>query len=389
MYSLSYLYQALGNAYYADRAELVAYNALPAALTPDWWARQYVAEPNQPWAKNLSATPFSDVNTVGNMYTLEGNYPCCTVNHPQGYPKFLSASYVRVGADGLAHALLAPAGVTTRLGNNVSVSIVAETNYPFDLDIVYTVTADGPFDFYVRVPGWADPDKSTTTVTTDDDDDDDPTGAANGIARTVTVAPDEESGLHKAARIAAAGRTTRISYHLSTTVRAEPRANGTVAVYHGALLYALSVASTNSSTAPYDYTTNAPHAAGYAPPESRDWTLLPASDWDYAIDPSTLAYHYGGEAAPGRAPADPIWAPGAPPGYVTARACRVDWGLYLGSVPGVAPAPGARACVGEVVEVELRPYGSTKLHMVDLPTVDLSKQAGGQAGGKGSQSRIL
>lgn len=365
MYSLSYLYQALGNNYYADRAELAAFNALPVSVTPDWWARQYMAEPNQPWSKNLTTTPFSDVNTVGQMYTLEGNYPCCTVNHPQGYPKFLSASYVRVGSEGLAHALLAPANVSTTLGNNVSVSIVTETNYPFDLEIVYTVTADGPFDFYVRVPGWAEQENSTTTAT-----------AANsteaGATVTVTVTPDAESGLHKVARVSAG--TTVVSYKLSTSLRTEARPNSSVAVYYGPLLYGLSISSVNSSTIPYDYTTNAPHAKGYAPPESRDWTILNTSPWNYAIDASTLAYQYAGEAAPGKQLANPIWAPGQPPNVVTAKACLIEWGLYVDSVPGLVPSPAERACIGDdVVEVELRPYGSTKLHMVDLPTVDLSQ----------------
>lgn len=355
MYSLSYLYQALGNNYYADRTELAAYNALPVSVTPDWWARQYMAEPNQPWSRNLSTTPFSDVNTVGQMYTLEGNYPCCTVNHPQGYPKFLAASYVRAGSDGLAHVLLAPANVSVSLQNGANVTIVTDTNYPFDLDILYTISTDAPFDFYVRVPGWAD--QSTTT-----------TAFNNGTA--VTVTPDAESGLHKVASIPAG--TSSVWYSLSTSIRVEDRTNSSVAVYYGALLYGLSIGSENSSTVPYDYTTNAPMAAGYAPAEARDWTMLNTSAWNYAIDPSTLAYHYDGEAAPGKRLTNPIWSAGAPPNYLTAQACLIDWELYLGSVPGLVPLPEARKCMGDAVEVELRPYGSTKLHMADLPTVNLS-----------------
>lgn len=353
MYSLGYLYQALGNNYYADRAELAAYNALPAQLTPDWWARQYMAEPNQPWSKNLSMTPFSNVNTVGQQYTLEGNYPCCTVNHPQGYPKFLAASYTQVGSDGLAHALLAPASVNTTLQNGARVTVVTDTNYPFDLDILYTITTDAAFDFYVRVPGWADPAQSSITI-------------AN---TTTAVDPDGESGLHKVGRIPE-GSTT-VAYNLSTSIRVEARANSTVAVHYGPLLYGLYISSENSSTVPHYYSDYEPMPEGYPPPEARDWTLLNTSAWNFAIDPSTLVYHYDGEAAPGKTVADPIWSPGAPPNYITVQACLIDWPLYVDSVPGLVPLPEERECLDDAVEVELRPYGSTKLHMVDLPTVSL------------------
>lgn len=380
MYSLSYLYQALGNSYYADRAELAAYNALPVSLTPDWWARQYMAEPNQAWSKNLSTTPFSDVNTVGQMYTLEGNYPCCTVNHPQGYPKFLSASYVLVGSDGLAHALLAPANASVMLKTGANVTIVTDTNYPFDLNIVYNITTDAAFDFYVRVPGWTDQSQSTTTVTSGGPS----TGGGNGTAVTTTVTPDPENGLHLVGTMPKGN--TLVSYQLSTAIRIEQRTNSSVAVHYGTLLYGLSISSENSSSVPYDYTTNAPMPAGYAPAEARDWTILPTSAWSYAIDPSTLAYHYSGEAKPGQSLANPIWSPGAPPNYMTVQACLIDWSLYLGSVPGLVPLEEDRVCIGDAVEVELRPYGSTKLHMVDLPTIDLSEVSERNGG---SQNQIV
>lgn len=359
MYSLSYVHQALGENWYADLTERAAYNALPGALTPDWWARQYMAEPNQPWSKNLTKTPFSDVNTVGQMFTLEGNYPCCTVNHPQGYPKFLSASFVRSGTSGLVHALLGPASVATTLANGAKVSVEATTNYPFDLDFAYTVTTTRPFSFAVRVPGWADTTKCTIEVLK----------GKNGHGKAVPVSPNASTGLHT---ISISPGTTSLRYSLSTSIRTEPRPGDSVAVYYGALLYSLVIPYTNTSTAPYDYGSQEPLPAGYAPPESRDWTLIPTAPWNYAIDPSTLVYHYDGSAAPGKALQDPIWALGAPPNYITAKACLIDWPLYLNSVPAVVPGVGDRKCVGDVEEMELRPYGSTRLHMTDLPTVDLS-----------------
>lgn len=70
MYSLSYLYQAIGDNDFADKCELAAFNALPVMMTPDWWAHQYMAEPNQPYSKNLTDTPFWNVNSWGQTYGL-------------------------------------------------------------------------------------------------------------------------------------------------------------------------------------------------------------------------------------------------------------------------------------------------------------------------------
>jgi hypothetical protein len=357
MYSLSYLYQALGANYYADRCELAAFNALPNAVAPDWWSRVYMTEPNSPWSKNLTETPFSDVNSVGQTYSLEGDYPCCTVNHPQGYPKFLSAAFTAIGTSGLAHALLSPTSVTTQLPSGAKVQIKCTTNYPFDLRLNYEITTSKPFDFYVRVPGWANVSDTTVSV--------------NGGVDT-GVKPDLQTGVHKIS-ISSNGSTSLV-YTLSTTPRIEQRPNSTVAIHHGALLYALYISSTNSSQPPHDYKTGKLLPEGYAPPQVRDWTITNTSAWNYAIDPSTLTYHSpGNKTAPGASLANPIWAPNAPPNYMTVKACQIDWPLYKQSVPGRVPSLQSRKCVGPVGEVRLIPFGSAKLHMVDLPTIDLSK----------------
>ena len=46
MSSTAYLYRLFGDADYADRAELAAFNALPAAMAAGWWSHQYVMQTN-------------------------------------------------------------------------------------------------------------------------------------------------------------------------------------------------------------------------------------------------------------------------------------------------------------------------------------------------------
>ncbi|KAK3614256.1 hypothetical protein LTR56_027374 [Elasticomyces elasticus] len=340
MYSLSYLYQALGTNEYADRAELAAFNSLPAMLTPDWWGRQYMAQPNQPYAQNLSETPFYNTNSWGQAFGLEP------------WPKFLSNSYVKVGDNGLAHVLLSPGSAEAILSGG-KVTVTATTAYPFLEQLSYTITATAPFDFYVRVPAWAGSSSSLSV----------------GNNSCQPLSPDPATGLHK---LSIPRGTATVSYLVSSSIRTESRENDTVAVYKGPLLYALDISNTNTSTLPKPFNDPSTYFnASYAPPESRDWEYHNTSAWNYAIDPSTLTYHSPEDVSASYELVNPIFASGVAPGYMTVRGCEIEWPLFLGSVPGYPPTSEAKKCVSAAQEVRLVPYGSAKTHMAELPVIDL------------------
>ena len=71
MYSLSYMYQLLGDKSFADRCELAAFNVLPAMLTSDQWARQYLTLANQPFSYSLEQpVPFFNAGPDGIIYGI-------------------------------------------------------------------------------------------------------------------------------------------------------------------------------------------------------------------------------------------------------------------------------------------------------------------------------
>ena len=349
MFSLSYLYHAVGDKYFADRCELAAFNALPVMVMPKWWAHQYIAQTNQPISHALTQSPFWNVGAHGQEFGLEPNYPCCTVDFPQGYPKFLSASFARKGDNGIAHTLLGPAEVTTTLKSGAHVHIKCETNYPFNHVLYYTIEADkGGLAFSFRVPSWAILNKTTVSIA----------GQPSEI-----VNPDSTTGMHTVQ--VHAGKSV-IVYELGAEIRVEPRANDTVAIYHGALLYAVSPIG--------DYDHHPPtsgHTKGKgAPAESNDWSIHPLSPWALAIDTSTLRffeYPNRDETLP-----SPVWAENAPPTTISVLACEIDWQLTDGYASRV-PLKGERNCTSRAFMVGLRPYGSAKLHMAELPTTDLRR----------------
>ena len=345
MYSLSYLYQTFGDKTYADRCELAAFNALPVSITSDHWAHQYLALPNEPFADQLeNPNPFWNVGRNGIIYGLEPNYPCCTVNMPQGLPKYLSASYVRVGENAIGHALLGPAEVSTKTKSGTIVGISCSTTYPFGPVLSYSITSSAAFTFYLRVPGWADPHASSVEI--------------NGNGAENPVQPDENTGMTS---ISLPAGINNVTYRLGASIRIEPRGNDSVSIYHGSLLYALDVGQTvtNLPVSVYNQSATYPAVDGPAqiPAQAHDFTFANTKPWNIAIDPSSLEFHSSSDIATAGTLKNPIFDYEAPPSYITGKGCQINWALDRG-VPAALPKLPKGAiwnCTGNVTDVILRP----------------------------------
>ncbi|KAH9902298.1 hypothetical protein F4778DRAFT_118534 [Xylariomycetidae sp. FL2044] len=377
MFSTAWIYQYLADNDIADWTELTAFNAFPASLSADWWSHQYVQQENQPWSRPLDdPVMWTNVDSQGNVFGMEPNYPCCTVNHPQAYPKFLANSFVKT-EDGLAHVLLSPGHVSTSLGDN-KVSIEAETAYPFGLSLSYSITADSDFAFYVRIPSWANP---SSTVT-----------SGGGGVDASEISPSDK-GLQK---FDISAGSSHVTINLETQPRVVTRANNTAAVYYGALLYSLAIDSNVTQVAPLSYTGD-PLPANETRPETHDHIVEPTSIWNIAIDPSQIRVvtnavvgnttaaaaarqspSAGGDeeeeeeeaAAPLLLLPNPIWAPGAPPTELRVAAVEIDWPIRFDTPEDPPLEPQVR---GEPFAARFVPFGSAKVHMAHLPALELAE----------------
>ncbi len=366
-YSLSYLYHSLGRNTYADLAERVVFNALPVMTTADGWAHQYMDQPNAPWTNRTGADTRQSIFTTSGtnratVFGLEPEYPCCTVNFPQGWPKFLSHSWATVNSSGLAHTLLSPSVVRTNIDGYL-VIVSCQTAYPFDNVLTYSIQSTTHFTLSLRVPSWSLPSSSSLLLNS---------------TTLSPLNPDPHTGLH--AIPIPVGNTT-ITYTLSTAIRTEPRGKNSISVYVGPILYALDVGhSTTSSLVSSD--------AQF--PQLGDYYFANTSSWNIAIDPSTLVFHrmnstaFDSSSSSGKENTRnegegqrSRFDYGAPTGWISVQGCEIAWGLLRNAIPDQVPED--RTCLGSrdgsvKREYRLVPYGTAKVHMSELPVVDFSRR---------------
>jgi len=422
--SLEMAFATLGDPLLIDRAERLAFNALPAALTADMWTHVYVQQansvfagvtkphpkdhsrrshhlhhahqqptdsahsmdPNDPlagcpscqWKRDSALEDRQEPplnRTYGpnrpsgedqgsNFYGVS-HFPCCITNFPQGWPKFAMNAYLAgVKTDSITVASLVPAKATLPSSPALPSggSIRTDSQYPFSDDA--TITVD--------LPSVASPFSLAIRIP--------------GWAHAATVNGTAHPNGTLYTTSLRAGRTTlhvKLNPEVVVEVGWGSHGNGTkegpalngAAISRGPLVFVLHPREQKVVTK--NYTNMLP-----ARPLAVDYQISTEDPWNYALLLSSKGDGMAGaifDATPsaGWSLDFPFDDSGEYPFSIKVQAQRLpEWGYWDGSnctdIPPSSPVDCTEAgrCSVETTALQLVPYGSTNIRIAVFPWIE-------------------
>ncbi|MEH6406116.1 MAG: beta-L-arabinofuranosidase domain-containing protein [Leeuwenhoekiella sp.] len=155
MNSDEHLLRITGDLFWADHAEDVAFNSLPAAIMPDFKSLRYITSPNMVMNDDKNHSP-GIANSGPFLMMNPFSSRCCQHNHGQGWPYFAENLWMATPDNGLAAVLYAASTVKAKVGNGKKITISNSSNYPFTDSIEFTLNTAEPVEFalYFRIPSW-------------------------------------------------------------------------------------------------------------------------------------------------------------------------------------------------------------------------------------------
>ncbi|MBQ7901247.1 MAG: glycoside hydrolase family 127 protein, partial [Clostridia bacterium] len=261
-------------------------------------------------------------NEEAHMFGLEPHFGCCTANFNQGWPKFVLSSFMYKD-DEVINVVPVPSVLDC---DKASISL--ETNYPFENSFKYVVEAKGAFTFKIRIPGFA---------------------------QKLTVNGKESEGNELCFEFND-GDKKEICVSFETTPYFEKRPHALNTVKCGSLVFSLPVKYEKKM---YEYEKNGVERKfPYC-----DYEYIPVSPWNYAYCSNELVVHNNKIS-------DVPFSSDKPPVTIRAKVKNIDWGLEDGYETVCAKIPNSVAPLSEEKEIDLYPYGCSKLRMTELPVVD-------------------
>ena len=321
MYSYEEMFARTGDNKWAERLEVLGFNALPATISEDMWTHQYVQQVNQiACQKTMIMAPWSTNGPYAHTFGLEPNFGCCTANFNQGWPKFALSAFMRKDNKVLS-AVMLPSVL-----KDEDITIRLETDYPFNNKMHYYIDAEKDFDLVIRIPSFA---------------------------KNLKI--NSESAEVRDLEIAVAQGKTEIEIEFDTVPYLKMRPRDMCVLQMGSLLFSVPVA--------YDKTMREYTKKGV---ERKfpycDYQFIPKTPWNYgyAADDFEVTYHSSGDVP---------FSQDKPPVTVRAKMQKINWGLKFPYRSIARKTPKSRSPISAVEEIELCPYGCARLRMTEMPLI--------------------
>lgn len=331
MYSYEILFSITGNIKWLDRLETLAYNSLPAAVSPDMWTHQYDQMINQAASFPMSKQPFRTNNNEAHLFGLEPHFGCCTANFGQGFPKLALSTFFKT-EKGIASCVLSPSVVETEI-NGVKVVCELVTEYPFRGTLKYIIKTDSSVEFslFIRIPSFAksaEIDKTETKC-----------GEFVEISR-------EWNG------------TSEIEVNLDFETEIVSRPENMVCVRRGALIYSIPI---KEKWEKVEYINDGVERKyPYC-----DYYIYPRSKWNYALANDKFELSEQEFDAP--------FNPENPPITLSAELVEIEWDFNCGHCDRL---PKSIKPLSDIQRIKLIPYGCTNLRMTEIPFIPKKKIRG-------------
>ena len=322
MYSYEEIFAHTGDNKWAERLEVLAFNALPATLSEDMWTHQYVQQVNQiACQKTMIMAPWSTNGPYAHTFGLEPNYGCCTANFNQGWPKFALSPFMHNG-NTIISAVMLPSVLCDK-----EITIKLETNYPFENKMHYSIDCDKNFDFVIRIPSFAKNLK-------------------------VNDADVEVEDL----KFAIEQGQTNIEIEFESTPYFKKRPNDLYALQMGSLLFSVPIKYEKQMR---EYTKKGVERKfPYC-----DYQFIPQTPWNYAFADNDFSVKFNGVG-------DIPFSQESPPVTIKVNMQQINWGLKFPYRSVARKTPKSRNPISKVQNIELCPYGCAKLRMTEMPILD-------------------
>lgn len=320
MYSYELLYACTGDNKWAERLELLAFNALPATISDDMWTHQYDQLSNQIACQRFHAKPIFRTNgSEAHLFGLEPNYGCCTANFNQGWPKFALSAFMHNG-NKIINSVPVPSELKTE-----NIHITLETNYPFENSFKYRIDSKTDFEFILRIPSFAE---------------------------NIIINGEKFNAEEYSAFICSNDNIEiNVSFDVKPYFEHRPHCLNTVKC--GSLVFSVPI-EYDKKMLEYErdgVSRKFPYC---------DYEYIPKSDWNYAFCSEKLEIEKNAVTAV-------PFSSSNPPVTVKTKVCKINWGFEDGYDTVCAKIPESRKAISDEEEIILYPYGCSKLRMTELP----------------------